>query len=173
MPQLQESRQAKIWMHALISTHTGVFWKVRNAGCFKSLLSSLAYSEVCSSRSDKRLERGHVWCVLALPIKWRFRKNLQINKPLPPVWLLGLTFSSFEATKARVWREVQSPPPQRGLRDYLHQKCQYCMGPDVASSCAWQAESTNEDQLLPQMAPHRTKKAMDNHTLYEFGHSEN
>lgn len=180
MPQLQESRQAKIWMHALISTHTGVFWEVRNAGCFRSLLSSLcinsthlAYSEVCSSRSDKRLERGHVWLVLALPIKWRFRKNLQINKPLPPLWLLDLRFPLWKPQRHLCEGKYRAHHHRGDWGIIFTRNVNTAWDRMLASSCAWPAESTNEDKLLPQMAPHRTKKAMNNHTLYEFGHSEN
>lgn len=76
-----------------------VYIEVTNADCFKSLPSHQlhpcpAHSKVFFWRSDKRLEWGHVWYILALPMNLNFRKNLEINKPSSPTWLLGLTFPS-------------------------------------------------------------------------------
>lgn len=112
-------RQWFAWC-ALISTHTIVVWEVMYAVCFKLFPSSFPISSTHALHIQKFAQAGQTkgwredmaWHIIALLMKWRFRKNLETNKPLPPVWLLGLLFSSatFKATEAHVWRAVQRAP---------------------------------------------------------------
>lgn len=94
----------------------------------------LAHSEVCSGRSDKTLERGHVWHIIALLMKWRFRKDLEINKKglATCVAARSNTFPCYFQRHKGPCLRGSTEATAGGLRGcYLHQESRYYVGRDT------------------------------------------